>query len=179
MPTFTITFHTPFAVSRGESGAGFDSVVDETTPLPAGSLKGVMRAAASGLLPSSPIVREIFGEPGESASWAWTDAEFGEAWTIVGGTRIAIGDDGIIKPGLLQFRQQVFASRATFDVERIAAVPAQRAGQHELVLRAAARAVLSLGSERRRGSGWVTITEGEQWSATDTASLRAVDGGDE
>ena len=45
MITFTVTIHGPFHISAGESGDGADNVVDRDNPLPASSLKGLMRAA--------------------------------------------------------------------------------------------------------------------------------------
>ena len=56
-------------------------------------------------------------------------------------------------------------------------LPPERVQRHELVLRAAARAVVSLGGERRRGAGWVSITDTDRtdeeisWTAGDTTAL--------
>ena len=45
---------------------------------------------------------------------------------------------------------------------------------HVLVLRAAARDVVSIGLNRRRGFGWVTIFDAEPWTDDDSRTLLAV-----
>ena len=47
---FTITFYAPFRVATGVAARGIDAPVDSNHPLPASSLKGVMRAAARDVL---------------------------------------------------------------------------------------------------------------------------------
>lgn len=170
MLSFTIQFHAPFLVSAGPSTAGYDDAIDEANPLPASSLKGVMKASARRLLPDGSIIREVFGGRAASAPWAWSDATLGDN-AVAGGARIKLGDEGTVESGFLQLRQQVFATTARFEIEQVGVIDENQLPQHELVLRAAARAVLSLGSERRRGSGWVTITDAAQWLPEHTERL--------
>ena len=75
MITFTVTIHGPFHISAGESGDGADNVVDRDNPLPASSLKGLMRAAAADLLGlPDTLIADVFGAPGPAGSpWRWSD----------------------------------------------------------------------------------------------------------
>lgn len=172
---FTITFHTPFHVSTGTSEKGLDRLVDVDNPLPASSLKGRMRAAASedlGL--PSALVDDVFGHVGAPSPWWWSDAEF-DSLTVRNITQIKVNDrSGTSERGFLMFGQHVWATTAVFDVVR-RVVQADRFPDHELVLRASARAITSLGGQRRRGEGWVTISEGP-WTSQDTRRLIAMRG---
>lgn len=65
-----------------------------------------------------------------------------------------------------------WARDATFTVVRCAPTKADL-GLHELLLRAGARAVTSLGGSTRRGLGSVTITDSHSWTTRDTEQLRS------
>jgi hypothetical protein len=47
---FTVTFHSPFRVGSTYARDGVDAALDRHDPLPPDHLKGLMRAAATGLL---------------------------------------------------------------------------------------------------------------------------------
>jgi len=170
---FEITFHTPFRVSSGHAGEGSDTTVDRAALLPASSLKGVMLSAARDLLkfPRSQV-EAVFGTALHESPWGWSDAAMTEEASIRPRTRIRIEPDtGTVAPGALLVADEVLAARAEFTIDRIGWVQAGEEGTHEIILLAAARSVTAVGGDRRRGSGWVTVTPVEpQWS---DAHLRA------
>lgn len=180
---FTITFHGPFHVATGTPELGVDRSVDRENPLPATSLKGLMRAAASEQLGlRDDVVDAVFGEdptrqgrarsPLAASPWWWSDAEFAGAPVVTNTTQIRIDDEsGVTRRGFVMFGEHVWAEAATFDVEQREQV--DDLDLHELVLRGAARAVVSLGGLRRKGEGWVTVS-GDPWSLADTTRLLAL-----
>lgn len=184
MTAFTISFHGPFHVGSGVPDRGLDRVLDRDALLPGTSLKGVMRAAASETLGmSKPLVASVFGSPSAHAGpalrhgspWAWSDADFSE-FSLQRLARIRIDDrTRTTDRGFLMLGETVWADTATFTVTQASPAPGN-VGDHLLVLRAAARAVTSIGGGRSRGEGWVTITDEEPWSAQDTAHLRVLGG---
>ena len=186
MITFTLAMHGPFHVSTGTPDEGMDSPIDLSCPLPATSLKGLLRAEVTERLDiPQPITDEIFGRAAWSPSqhpqssapgaWSWTDALFEEV-TPTTFTRIRIDASGRTVPGLLGFGMHAWARGGTFTVEPKVRLDDIVRSRHLLVLRAAARSVSSLGGDRRRGSGWVTMTDPLPWTAADTASLLALRG---
>lgn len=172
MSSFTITFHTPFHISTGGAERGLDRLVDPDNPLPASSLKGRMRAAAFETLQlDAEFVNEVFGHRYAPSPWWWSDASFDAAPHIRNITQVRIDDtSGTSDEGLLMFGQHVWACTATFSVEQRHFLDEATVRVHDLVLRASARAVVSLGGQRRRGEGWVTIDSGP-WKRTDTVQL--------
>ena len=170
---FEITFHTPFRVSSGHAGDGSDTTVDRAALLPASSLKGVMLSAARDLLkfPRSQV-EAVFGTALHESPWGWSDAAMTEEASIRPRTRIRIEPDtGTVAKGALLVADEVLAARAEFIIDRIGWVQAGAEGTHETILLAAARSVTAVGGDRRRGSGWVTVTPVEPaWSG---AHLRA------
>ena len=173
---FAIEFRGPFHVAHGSAGHGLDRTVDHRVPLPASSLKGVMRAEARLrlALPSS-VIDEIFGRrpPSDTSPktagrshtpatpWAWSDAVLaGMAFGRV--NRIKLERDpalpGVVDEQHLMFGEHVWSPTGRFTIEQIAPLPSERRIVHEHVLRACARSVAALGGGRRRGEGWVSIT---------------------
>ena len=186
MITFTLALHGPFHVSTGTPDEGMDSPIDLTCPLPSTSLKGLLRAEATERLDiPQPVIDEIFGRSAWTASndpqrstpgaWSWTDALFEEV-TPTTFARIRIDDAGRTVPGFLGFGMHAWARGGTFTVEPRIRLSDTVRERHTLVLRAAARSVSSLGGDRRRGSGWVTMTDPLPWTAADTANLLALRG---
>ncbi|MEU7616644.1 RAMP superfamily CRISPR-associated protein [Micromonospora rifamycinica] len=174
--TFEISFHGPFRVATGRAGDGADSVIDPEAPLPASSIKGVMRSAARDLLKlPAPLVEAVFGAAWQPSPWSWSDAVItgdGDA-TLSGGdggagaeplrirarARIQISEaTHTVVDGALAVGEEILAHRAIFTVRRSGPVPADDLPRHEAVLTAAARAVTAFGGDRRRGLGWVSIT---------------------
>lgn len=170
---FEIVFHTPFRVSSGHAGDGSDTTVDPAALLPASSLKGVMLSAARDLLkfPRSQV-EAVFGTAWHESPWGWSEAAMTEEASIRPRTRIRIeADTGTVARGALLVADEVLAARAEFSIDRTGWVKAGEEGPHETILLAAARSVTAVGGDRRRGSGWVTVTPVEpQWSG---AHLRA------
>lgn len=182
MMIFTITFHGPFRVGTGTPSEGLDARVDRDVLLPSTSLKGVMRAAASETLRlPDRLVSEVFGQGSGGvasgtggAPWGWSDAEFATP-AITPVTRIRIDDaTGLTQRGALMMGEHVWASTASFTVFPLTllADPA-RLTLHSRVLRASARAVTSLGGLRRRGEGWVSITDDQPLTTSDVEALLA------
>lgn len=169
---FTITFHGPFHVG-GSPFEGLDRTLDRDVPLPSTSLKGLLRAEAVERLGIGPsLVGAVFGSPaqkGDPGAWWWSDAEFAAPPVFSRSARIKIDNStGTTEEGFLMLGEDVWADSASFTVEPLN-LSAQQA--HEIVLRAAARSVSSLGGDRRRGSGWVSIRDDLTWSEADTAKL--------
>jgi CRISPR-associated protein Csx10 len=172
--TFEITFRSSFHVATGLAAEGRHRLVDTTVPLPASSLKGRMRAEAlTQLGVDRPLVDAIFGTAATPSPWAWTDATLIEP-TVKQAARIQILDHGRIKPHSLLLGEHVWSQKATFKVRQVAGIHDHDRPDHELVLRASARSITSLGGERRRGAGWVTILDlGDEWTESDTDRLIA------
>ncbi|WP_051209227.1 RAMP superfamily CRISPR-associated protein [Propionicicella superfundia] len=173
---FTIRFHGPFHVGTGRPEPGLDNAVDRDTPLPASSLKGLMRAAArESLGVRETLVDDVFGKPRQPAPWWWSDAQFAVPIAVTSTTRISVDDaTGLAKRGFLMFGEHAWAEPATFCVEPRVRLSDEQYSVHSLVLRAAALAVLGLGGGRRRGEGWVSIEDdGEPWTDADSERLIA------
>ncbi|PZS33528.1 MAG: RAMP superfamily protein [Pseudonocardiales bacterium] len=163
---FTIRFRTPFHVARAGAAEGMDSLVDRDVLLPSTSLKGRMRAEASALLGARHrLVAAVFGDRSHPSPWAWTDAHV-HAPQIGQAARIRVDDDtGTADGGFLMFGEQVWAREATYSVACLARLAPEVERDQRLVLRAAARGIVSLGGSRRRGQGWVSISDGDDWPA--------------
>lgn len=187
---FTITFHGPFRVARGEASGGADLTVDRQTPLPASSIKGLMRAAAEHVLRiPEPWLMAVFGADtgGDQAGpglggvldqWCWSDPEIGQGLrTIDRAARIRLQPDGTVMDRHLLVGEQVWVHEPVpFTVTRLGPVHPADLDAHRLILRASARAVLALGGQRRRGFGWVTISagDGEVWTDVESRALLAI-----
>lgn len=157
---FEIVFHTPFHISSGRAGDGSNTTVDRAALLPASSLKGLMRSAARDLLkfPQSPV-DAVFGTARDPSPWGWSDAAMTEEAGIRARTRIRIDPGtGTVVRGALLVADEVLAARAEFTVDRAGWIEPGQVRVHETILLAAARAVTAVGGDRRRGSGWVTVT---------------------
>lgn len=172
---FTIRFRGPFAVATGSAGGGIDQCVDPARALPASSLKGLMRAEARHRLGlREQTVAEVFGDHRQQpASWRWTDARIPDLevglWS-----RVRLDSQGRSDEHALMFGEQCWAKIATFAVVQLQPLDAGAEERHILLLRAAARHVSSLGKHRRRGMGWVSITDGLPWSDDDSQRLIAL-----
>lgn len=172
--TFTVTFRGPFAVATGTANEGLSLTVDEANSLPASSIKGLMAGQAEHVL-GVPLhwCEHVFGSSRIPCPWAWSDADFAVAPTPARSVRIAVDDAGAARGDMLRFGRALWADTATFRIEQIGELVGD-IEVHRHILRAAARSVSSLGGERRRGSGWVTISDDLAWTATDTAALLAL-----
>jgi CRISPR/Cas system CMR subunit Cmr4 (Cas7 group RAMP superfamily) len=191
---FEVRFHTPFRVATGRSGDGVDTVVDPDTPVPASSLKGVMRSAAWDLLQLDRVwVDAVFGSGDERSPWSWSDGrvlrstdEGGEmapdpAFDSVPArvrlrARIQIAPDtSTVVDGALAVMEEVTEPRVEFSVVRAGWIEPDDVARHETVLLASARAVTAIGGDRRRGLGWVSITPIDPPWPVGTAGTRYAD----
>ncbi len=170
---FTVIFHGPFRVAAGASSDGLDATYDAASPLPSSSLKGLMRATAEQALGiGPPVIREIFGSAAARSPWWWSDA------VIDPGPPGRAGPDRVraqvqIDPvtftaaeKTMRTSGELWPSSARFEVRRRGHVPPGRVAVHEAVLAASARAITALGSDRRRGLGWVSVIPDEPWDDT-------------
>jgi hypothetical protein len=175
---FTVTFHSPFRVGTGRAGDHAGSALDREDPLPADSLKGVMRAAAAGLLGAGhPAVSEVFGGRGAPSPWAWASAEPQAPWQI--GRRSRVSTSQSAQSPALILGEDAWTPTARFDVMRAGLIPPGRRTEedHVLILRCAASGVHGLGAWRRRGLGWVAITPDDgPVSADDISRLLSIRG---
>lgn len=160
MLEFTIHFRGPFRIGGSDPVDLFDAPVNRANPLPASSLKGLMRAEASERLGIPPRwVEAVFGSPAVPCPWWWSDAVLQQP-SFQPTTRVRVDDVGRTMRGFLRFGEQVWATTAHFSVERVLQVAPQELDRHHDILLAAAASVTSLGESRLRGSGWVDIRPG-------------------
>lgn len=173
---FEITFHGPLRIASGRAERGLDDTIDLHDPFPASTLKGAMRAAAADLLRAPrTLISEVFGSEFTSSPWVWTRAVFdteNDTPRSVAARIVIDPDTQTVVPGLIQFGEVAEPTTGRFTVSRVAAVA--DASRHIALLRAAAGAVSHVGSQRRRGLGWITIRPPNPITATD---LELVDGG--
>ena len=156
-----IRFNTAFRISQGYGQGEVDDVIDEENPLPATSLKGVMRDAARMVLPGKRqgdkyvdhhLVDAVFGKRGSNSSpWNFSDGKLGHTYDprerIRVRSRVAIDERRRARDGALLFAEEL--------------------EKHVALLHVAARLVDGIGADRRRGLGWVSIT-------TDTDDIEAM-----
>lgn len=183
---FTISFHGPFHIARGQAAQGLDRTVDRVVPLPASSIKGLLRAEAREQLGiRSDLVDAIFGNRVLPCPWAFSDAEIAplpeDRSRVRRAARIKVDKNGQASNRFLMLGEQVWATAAEFTIEQ--AVPGiARVEDHVLVLTAAAQSVTSLGGARRRGEGWVSIMRDDidqVWDDHSSASLITLMGANE
>lgn len=172
--TFTVLFRGPFAVATGSASSGIDSRVDLSNPIPASSWKGLMRhEAVTTLGVLAGVVDRIFGTGQEQpAGWRWTDAVFAEPVIPSLAARVAVDADGRAHEHALKIGEQLWAATAEFRV--IAVGPGAPAEHDTVVLRAAGRSISSLGHQRRRGLGWVSISDAADWGVADSETLLSI-----
>lgn len=174
--TLTITFNTAFRIATGRAGEGGDQIIDRENPLPASSLKGVLRDAARQLLPASPtaddkwqdhpLVTEVFGGRGSRQSpWHFSDAEI-SAPRYKSRVRIRVGENRKVEPGAMFVGEELYAPSATATITKVRPLCAEATTLHAALLHVASRLVDGIGADRRRGLGWVSI-------ATDAAEINA------
>ncbi|MEU1591767.1 RAMP superfamily CRISPR-associated protein [Streptomyces sp. NPDC005708] len=158
-------FHGPFRVATGVARPGIDAAVDRNDLLPASSLKGLMRDSAEKLLPGLPdLVEHVFGGPRKPTAWAWSSARFPDQPEVRMRARVSLDEEtGAAKRDHLLFGEEVWARTAEFEVTRHARLPESPLSEddHLTVLACAAAGVHSVGSDRRRGLGWVQCTTGD------------------
>ncbi|BCB74574.1 hypothetical protein GCM10022251_82240 [Phytohabitans flavus] len=174
---FQIAFHTPFRVATGRAGEGADATVDRQNPLPASSLKGVMRSAARDVLQVAPDwVDAVYGTAWQPSAWSWSDAapQTDTPPQVKVRARIQIAPDtGTVVEGALAIAEEVHTPLAQFTVSRVGWVNPDLVAAHEAVLIASARAVTAVGGDRRRGLGWVSITPTDPPWPTDNDQISA------
>jgi CRISPR/Cas system CSM-associated protein Csm3 (group 7 of RAMP superfamily) len=176
---FVIRFHSGFRVGGSYADDGIDAAGTDFDPLPADSLKGVMRAAAANLLGEKhPLVGEVFGDTRTPSAWSWTAAQpIGEGtWTPSLRHRVAIDSQefAALKEHLV-LAEQMWVPQARFTIERIRHLTLVQARRSVALLRVSAGTVHGLGAWRRRGLGWVEISpESGPVTAEDVAQVLAV-----
>lgn len=176
---FTVTFHAPFRVATGHASAGLDAAVDHHDPLPRDGMKGVMRAAAGSLLGlSQGDVDEVFGSAAQPCPWSWDSVTFATPLGTGVRHRVAIHPEtGTALRDQIQMAEvHLPRAGAAFSISQTGVIGADRLDRHRLILTCAARAVHSLGAQRRRGLGWVTIAGGVPLDAQQIDHLRALGG---
>ncbi|GAB1512569.1 RAMP superfamily CRISPR-associated protein [Actinophytocola sp. KF-1] len=158
---FRIAFAAPFRVSTGHARPGVDAGIDRDTPLPATSLKGLMRATAGQLLGEKhPLVAAVFGSVHAPSPWSWSDATpAGDGWRKpVIASRVRIGEDHVADHDMLGSAEVTQAAAATFSITQCGHLTDEALALHRALLAVAGQATRSLGANRRRGLGWVHIT---------------------
>jgi len=167
-----IRFNTAFRISQGYGQGEVDDVIDEENPLPATSLKGVMRDAARMVLPGRRrgetyvdhhLVAAVFGKRGsDSSPWNFSDGKLDHAEDPRERTRVrarvAIDERRCARPGALFFAEELHADRATATISLTQPLSPEELEKHVALLHVAARLVDGIGADRRRGLGWVSIT---------------------
>lgn len=162
---FEIEFYGPFRVATGLAAREADISVDLQNQLPATSLKGLMRDAAHihlGL--DEAIIDEVFGSTKAASPWSWTQGALVSSKRSR--TRVRIDPErGIVERGALIVSEELWVAgkeRGHFQIiQRLRIDEADRRDSHAAILQASAAAVHSIGSDRKRGFGWVSIAPTE------------------
>lgn len=158
-----VTFHGPLRIALGLGRDGTDAVVNPDR-IPATSLKGVMRAAATRELGlTSDLVNAIFGTPLSPSPWAWTDlALTADQRRVAVRARIPIDNDAgaAARQGLFLAEELWITGTHRFTVDRTGPLGPETARRHLYLLAGAAGCLTSMGSSRRRGLGWVSCVAG-------------------
>ncbi|MFG1859041.1 RAMP superfamily CRISPR-associated protein [Actinomadura geliboluensis] len=161
---FEIRFHGPFRVATGAAADGLNATYDEHNPLPASSLKGLMRAhAVTPLKVTGALVDEVFGGRRDRSPWSWTDADIIDG---AGRVRTQSRLDPVthtVAKGAMFTSRELWPSAANFEIIQRDAIDPTRIDLHRAVLMAAARAITALGSDRRRGLGWISVIPDSPW----------------
>lgn len=162
-----ICFNAAFRISQGHGQGEASDMIDEENPLPATSLKGVMRDAARMVLPGKRqgdkyadhhLVDAVFGKRGSSSPWNFSDGELGDTGAPRVRARVAIDERRRARAGALFFAEELHADRATAMISLTRPLPPGELEKHVALLHVAARLVDGMGAGRRRGLGWVSIT---------------------
>ncbi|GAB3275263.1 hypothetical protein GCM10027589_00260 [Actinocorallia lasiicapitis] len=171
---FTLRFHVPFRVSTGAASDGLDTTFDPVNPLPASSLKGIMRANANTILKlDKALCDEVFGSVSGRSPWWWSDATLAET-TAATRTRLSIDPStGTASDGALVTGAELWAATGWFELLDRDRIDPERLDLHQTVLTASALAITSLGSNRRRGLGWVSVDAEQPWTKDQQELLRA------
>ncbi|MDT9692647.1 hypothetical protein Q5762_30820 [Streptomyces sp. P9(2023)] len=155
-----ITFHGPFRVATGRAHEGTDQTVNRVDLLPASSVKGLLRASAAQLLPGrKDLLGTVFGTAQTPTPWHWGQVRFPDEPVVVPRARVSLdARTGAARNDHLLLGDEVWATTAEFTITRRGHLPCNQLADHRTVLACAAAAVHALGSDRRRGLGWVTCT---------------------
>ncbi len=165
-----VVFHGPFRVATGAASDGLDAAFDPANPLPSSSLKGLMRDQAQRVLRVDPVlVDEIFGSRRNPSPWWWSDAaiDYGPpghdgAERVRSQLQIDPSTHTAVETALRTLGE-LWPAGAEFEVRRRRDIPGGAETRHEAVLCASARAITALGSDRRRGLGWVSVIPDTPW----------------
>lgn len=158
----SVTLHTPTRIATGRAARGLDAVVD-TEVIPASSLKGVMRSAATEILdlPAQTVNRLFGGAGGQTSPWAWSDIDLAERDCVIG-TRVRIPIDpvtGVAAEGGLFHAEELWVDQAlAFTITQVLGTSNPR--DDAILLAACAMSVKGIGAARRRGLGWTTMSAG-------------------
>lgn len=157
---FTITFHGPFHVATGGNRDGI-ATIDPDEPLPATSLKGVMRATAKRVLgKDSRLVKNVFGSGRTPTPWRWSPAVPDEqGWeSPQPAARVSIDPaTSTARPDMLAFSEHTQAAHASFRITQHGGIREEDLATHRALLAISGQATRSIGALRRRGLGWVSI----------------------
>jgi CRISPR/Cas system CSM-associated protein Csm3 (group 7 of RAMP superfamily) len=185
---FTIRFHSPFRVATGRAGLGLDATVDLVDPLPASSLKGLMRDSAITVLRAHPtLVSEVFGSPEESSPWTWSSVGplnssggVAKRWqcTSVQARVVVDPETHTVVEDLIMFAETVEHAAARFSLVQTGPIVSKAPATHRALLRASAAAIHHLGGGRTRGLGWVTVSEAGGAITADELNLIKTGDGD-
>jgi hypothetical protein len=160
--TFQIELHGPFRIATGYARSGLDMAADLDQPLPATALKGLARHHAQHLL-SLPgaLVDATFGAAATPSPWRWDDADFQQLEAARRAQTAIDPNSGRPVDGSLRIGEELWCPPGTKGQFRI--TQANRLANTDLsdqivVLIAATCSVHSIGSDRRRGLGWCTVS---------------------
>lgn len=177
--SFSMRTLSPALTSTGHPLDGFDVVTDVDEPLDGRTLKGLIKATCRTHLgvPDAQI-DEIFGTTTATSMWSFDVGPPANSMAVHT-ARVQIGEGGTAVKDML-----VLARAVDFDGLRLDLSPSpllldsQRSKQlqrHAIILTAATLSLRSIGSQRRRGVGWVEVTP---VAADDLALVCGLDAGD-
>jgi CRISPR/Cas system CMR subunit Cmr4 (Cas7 group RAMP superfamily) len=154
---FEIDFHGPVKVGTGRAGGGRDDTIDPDLPLPASTLKGLMRAECLRLFGPQHTER-AFGVARSPSAWHWSDATLTPDPQVLVGARVRLDSDaGAAERGGLFLTEHIWPDSAAYSVIRMARLDPDQAEQQADVITASALSVHSIGADRTRGFGWVSV----------------------
>lgn len=161
--SFSVSFHGPFHAFTGSAGAHLDAVADLDDPLPGSALKGAMKRSAAFLGVPDAVILDVFGSPRSPSPWAWDTDPQTALLALETRARVPIDpESGSARSGAIRFAEELWSTDGTtmtLLITRKAWIDPQARDRHTLVLRSAARALTSIGADRNRGFGWVSVAE--------------------
>ncbi|MCL3836880.1 hypothetical protein [Aeromicrobium duanguangcaii] len=163
---FAVVFHNAAIPSGGTGREGVDISMFRPEPIGGDRLKGLMRDTAENLLSiPSRLTDAVFGTVAAPSPWNWTAPReapvgTGPEWKLSARHRVRIDPaTDAADHGSIASAHHVWRPRWNFSIHQKSDLAPEDLADHQLVLRVSALATKHLGLWRRRGYGWIGITD--------------------